>query len=118
MFPKTGKLFPAGDGGKNLEVHYASSIAAALRDELGDTHRAIKTVMQWTGASERTVKNWFAGSSGPSGENLIAVVRHSDGVFAAFMLLAGRDQAIAAKKLIDARDTLVAMLEILVDLTR
>jgi len=118
MFPKTGRCFPAGDCKENHELRYATAITAALRDELGDTHRAIKTVMQWTGASERTVKNWFSGSSGPSGENLIAVVRHSDAVFTMFMLLAGRDQTIAAKKLIDARDTLVTMLEILVDLTR
>jgi hypothetical protein len=33
------------------------------------------------------------------------------------MRLAGRDQAIVARKLVAARDTLVAMLEIIVDLT-
>jgi hypothetical protein len=73
--------------------------------------------MRWTGASERTVKNWFAGTSGPNGQHLIAIIRHSDAVFESVMFLAGRNEAAAAKKLADARDTLVAMLEIIVDLT-
>ena len=65
-----GKVFPNGDPRRELRLNYAKSIAVALRGELGDTHRAIKTVMQWTGASERTIKNWFAGTRGPSGEHL------------------------------------------------
>jgi hypothetical protein len=57
MLPKKGKTFPGGtDRGP-----YASAIAQALQRGLGDTHRAIKIVMRWTGAAERTVKNWFAG---------------------------------------------------------
>ena len=67
--------------------------------------------------SERTVKNWFAGTSGPSGEHFVAIVRHSDAVCEAVMLLAGRNEVAAAKRLVDARDTLVAMLEIIVDMT-
>ena len=73
--------------------------------------------MRWTGASERTVKNWLAAKSGPSGEHLVALIRHSDAVFEALMRLAGRDQAVAVKKLINARDSLVKMLELIVDLT-
>ena len=117
MFPKKGKILPDLDNTTSPQQRYASAIATALVEELGKTHRAIKTVMFWTGASERTVKNWFAGISGPSGEHLIEIVRHSDAVFAVVLLLAGRDQAIAAKKLVDARDTLAAMLEIIVGLT-
>ena len=59
----------------------------ALREEPGDTHRAIKRAMRWTGASERTVKYWFAGERGPRGDHLIALVRNSD---AALLVLAGR----------------------------
>jgi len=117
MFPKTGRTFLEVETQKDLQIEYASSVASALREELGDTHRAIKTVMSWTGASERTVKNWFAGTSGPSGEHLVAVVRHSDAVFTVFMILSGREQVVAAKKLVDARDALIAMLEIIIDLT-
>ena len=73
--------------------------------------------MRWTGASERTVKNWFAGTSGPSGEHLVAIVRHSDAASRLSCSWRGRNQVVAAKKLVDARDTLAAMLEIIVDLT-
>jgi hypothetical protein len=45
---------------------YAAAVAHALTRQLGGTHQAVKTVMRWTGASERIVKNWFAGSCGPS----------------------------------------------------
>ncbi len=99
------------------KVSYARSIAGALRAELGDTHRAVKIVIAWTGANERTVKNWFAGVSGPSGDHLVAVIRHSDDVLEALMLLAGRKHAATVRKLVGARDTLVAMLEMIVDLT-
>jgi hypothetical protein len=117
MFPKMGKTFPDTASRALPEQHYAEAIAAALTNELGESRRAIKTVMRWTGANERTVKNWFAGTSGPSGQHLIAVVRHSDAVFEAVMALAGRNEVAAAKRLVDARETLVAILEIIVDLT-
>jgi hypothetical protein len=78
MFPKTGRSFPGGENGGGRELDYARAVAKALRAELGDTHLAIKTVMRWTGASERTVKNWLAGTSGPCGMHLVALVRHSD----------------------------------------
>ncbi len=80
MFPKKGNVFPNADGEVRSEVNYRQTIAAALRRELGDTHRAVKTTMRWTGASERTAKNWIAGSHGPSGEHLISLMRHSDHV--------------------------------------
>ena len=68
MFPKTGnKLHP-----RRLDSRtYARAIADALRTELGQSHRATKTLMKWTGASERTVKNWLSGAYGPSGDNLV-----------------------------------------------
>jgi hypothetical protein len=117
MFPKKGKVLPNRDGRSHSEIQYPKAIAAALRRHLGSTHQAIKTVMRWTGASERTVKNWFAAKSGPSGEHLVALVRHSDEVFEALLLLADRKQAVAAKRLVEARDALVKMLELVVDLT-
>ena len=69
---------------------YRAAIAMALHAELGSTHRAIKSAMRWTGASERTVKYWIAGERGPSGEHLIALARHSDIVFHMVLLLADR----------------------------
>src|SRR6516164_10253630 len=107
MFPKKGNNFPrATDNGLN----YQSAIAAALIIELGNSHRAVKTVMRWTGANERTVKNWFAGRRGPRGEHLLSLVRHSSAVLEAVLRLAGREQLIAGKMLLDVRSTLLKML--------
>ncbi len=107
MFPKKGKFFPGGDG---IEV-YQRAVAAALRAELGDSHHAMKTVMQWTGANERTVKNWLAGKSGPRGEHLIGLLHHSDKTLEALLQLAGREQVAAARSLFEARNLLAEMLE-------
>ncbi|CAM5491763.1 hypothetical protein ATER59S_03462 [Aquamicrobium terrae] len=84
--PKTGTNVPQ----KANVPDYRAAIDAALREELGQTHHAIKTAMRWTGASERTVKYWIAGERGPSGEHLIALVRHSEIVFHVVLILADR----------------------------
>jgi hypothetical protein len=106
MFPKTGKFFPDGDGGGRGEVHYAQAIAAALVRDLGTTHQAAKTAMRWTGAHERTVKNWLAARYGPSGRHLIDLMRHSDAVLGTALQLAGRTEAITATGLIALRHRL------------
>jgi hypothetical protein len=111
MLPKKGKGFPRGDGKAGGALSYAGTIAIALRDELGDTHQAVKTVMRWTGAGERTAKNWLAGSRGPTGQHLLALVRHSNAVLEAFLRLAGRENSLAAISLFDARTKLVEMLK-------
>jgi hypothetical protein len=109
MFPKEGNDFPASKA--HATVHYAASIAAALHGELGHTHRATKTVMRWTGASERAVKNWFAGSKGPSGEHLVLLLRQSDMVLQVVLSLAGRERTISAIKLAGIRHELLELLE-------
>jgi hypothetical protein len=77
---------------------------------------SVKTVMAYTGAGERTVKNWFEGKNGPNGENLVELVRHSDEVLEAFLWMADREDILAGKLLVDARDELVEMLEIIDEL--
>ena len=109
VFPKEGKVLHSGSEGER----YAVVIAAALRQEVGGTHRAIKTVVRWTGASERTVKYWLAGTSGPKGEHLVALAHHSDAVHEAFLRLAGREQAMAVGKVVDARDMLLQVIALL-----
>ena len=69
---------------------YRKAIADALRRELGPTHQAIKTVMRWTGASERTAKYWLSGERGPSGEHLIRLAQHSDAVLITILTMAER----------------------------
>jgi hypothetical protein len=56
MLPKKGIVFPNGE---NLGT-YPTSIAYALRNELGTTHQATKIVMGGTGAGERTVASAYA----------------------------------------------------------
>jgi hypothetical protein len=72
------------------QARYRRAIADALRQELGPTHRAIKTAMRWTGASERTVKYWLSGERGPSGEHLILLAQHSDAVLTTILTMAER----------------------------
>ncbi len=113
--PDSGKTFPGSsvrvtvsDGHKFVAV-----IAETLREAFGGTRMSVKTVMAYTGAGERTVKNWFEGKNGPNGENLVGLVRHSDEVLEAFLLMAGREDILAGKRLVIARDKLVEMLEII-----
>jgi hypothetical protein len=113
VFPKMGKVLHPGDGAADSEVDYATAIAVALRQNLGTTHRAIKSAMRWTGASERTVKYWFAGTSGPSGEHLITLARHSDAVLNVFLRRAERERHASALRLMDARDKLGEMLDLI-----
>jgi hypothetical protein len=72
--------------------------------------------MAYTGAGERTVKNWFEGKNAPNGENLIELIRHSDEVLEAMLVMAGRQDILAGKLLLGSRDTLVKMLEIVDEL--
>jgi hypothetical protein len=66
--------------------------------------------MRWTGANERTVKNWLSGASGPSGEHLIQLVQQSDAVAEAFLIAAGRQDFVNAKRLISAHGGLAQLL--------
>lgn len=114
-FPKKGKFFPAGNGhdhgyADRDRMCFADEIAAALRRSLGPTGAGIKTVAGWTGANEKTVKNWFAGRYGPSGEHLAVLVRHSDEVLNAFLVMAGRQDLMAATKLAAAEQAIMDLL--------
>lgn len=90
---------------------YAGAIADALRTELGQSHRATKTVMRWTGASDRTAKNWLSGCCGPSGEHLLKLARESDTVLSAVLSLSGRHQHMVGADLLTIRSGLVAAVE-------
>jgi hypothetical protein len=107
MLPKKGIVFPNGE---NLGP-YSRAIAYALKCELGSTHQAVKIIRRWTGAGERTVKNWLTGVSGPSGQHLVQLIRHSDDVLAVMLILAGRRQVVAAQRLVDVRNKLAEAVE-------
>jgi hypothetical protein len=95
--PKMGKELPIPRRLKSSA--YAGQIAKALRTELGGSNRAIKTLMRWTQASERTAKCWLAGASGPSGEHLVALIRNSDAVLETVLELAQRRPRLERKRL-------------------
>lgn len=114
MLPKMGRTFPGGNGQGDADWNYAMLIAGALREQLGTSHQAVKTAMRWTGASERTVKNWFAAANGPSGEHLVALARHSDAILSVFLAISGRPDAMMGTKLVEIRDRL-AELHVFID---
>lgn len=113
-FPKKGKFFPnqSGRNGSNTAGEppdaacFAAEIAAALHRALGSTHAGIKIAAGWTGANERTAKNWFSGRYGPSGEHLVALARNSDEVLNAFLAMADRPGQLAAGKVAEAENVL------------
>ena len=107
MLPKKGIVFPNGE---NLGP-YSRAIAYALKCELGSTHQAVKIIRRWTGAGERTVKNWLAGISGPSGQHLVDLIRNSDDVLQVLLIMAGRNQTVAVQHLGDVRNQLMQTVE-------
>ena len=109
MLPKRGNKRPNLRG----EADFAKLLAQALRAELGSTHRAVKTVMRWTGASERTVKHWLAGAHAPRGSHLVGLVQNSDRVLGDFLLAAGRDEVVVAVELTALRSRLLEMVELI-----
>ncbi len=90
MFPKKGNKFPKRTSPGRFPPTCASVVADALRSELGGTHRAIKTVMDWTDASERTIKNWFGADSSPHGDYFLILLGKSDVLLNAVLAAVGR----------------------------
>jgi len=107
-FPKKGKSFPKRDGRGgsdfSLDDHaFAMKIASALKAELKDRNSRAKLVASWTGANERTVKNWILGRYAPCGRHLVVLAQHSDQVLNAILSMAGREDFILVGKVEDLR---------------
>ena len=107
-FPKKGKLFPErnGDGRSdfNIDDHaFAMKIASALKSELKDRNSCAKLVAGWTGANERTVKNWILGRYAPCGRHLVVLAQHSDRVLELILTIADRQDLLLAQKGEDLR---------------
>src|SRR5688572_16497619 len=123
--PKEGRKLQSTSGrnfqspetsSESKPVRFAEAVSAALRDEYGGSHAAIKTVVGLTGANERAVKNWFEAKNGPNGEFLISLCRHSNSVFETVLRMAGREDQLKAKKFIDAKTKLRQMLSMIDEL--
>ncbi|WFN88392.1 hypothetical protein [Agrobacterium pusense] len=115
-FPKKGKSFPSASGGDGVSIDdltFAMVISLALRRAVDDTHLNIKTVVKWTGANDRTVKNWFSGRYGPSGDHLMVLANHCDEVMEAIIRMAGRKSLLVAVRLDDVERRLSAALALI-----
>lgn len=67
----------------------AMHVGLALMSELGASRRATKTVMRWTGVSDRTARIWLRGQASPSGVHLIALAAESPAVMKVLLRLTG-----------------------------
>jgi hypothetical protein len=117
-FPKKGKSFPkrGGDGGSDFNLDdraFAMKIALALKSELKDRSSRAKLVAGWTGASERTVKNWISGRYAPCGRHLVVLAQHSDQVLSAFLSMADRQDLLIARSVGDLRRTVFELAAIM-----
>ncbi|MBP7340268.1 hypothetical protein [Niveispirillum sp.] len=113
MLPKKGKELHRRVQDGSVGETFGPMIAAALKAELGLTHQAIKTVMRWTGASERTAKHWFAGTHHPSAEHLVTLMRHSDMVLTAVLVMANREGMLANMKILILRERMLELIEMI-----
>ena len=87
-----------------LDDHeFAKKIGSALRAELKNRNSRAKLVAGWTGANERTVKNWISGRYAPCGRHLVVLAQHSDQVLNAILLIADRQDLFLARKVEDLR---------------
>ncbi len=112
--PISGKHLPKSAAKRAVakDFDFTAVIAETLRETFGGTAVAVKTVMAYTGAGERTVRNWFDGKNGPNGNNLVSLARNSDEVLEVFLLMADRGDIVTAKALVAAREILVEMLRL------
>jgi hypothetical protein len=116
--PKKGKSFPrsGGLGRSNFSLDdraFAQKIAMALRSELKNRHSRAKLVAGWTGASERTVKNWIAGRYAPSGRHLVVLAEYSDHVLNAILSMADRQDLVLARRFGDLRRKVLELMAII-----
>jgi hypothetical protein len=120
-FPKKGKFLPKLDGDGRSEFNlddcvFAMKIALALKSELKDRNSRAKLVAGWTGASERTAKNWISGRCAPCGRHLVALAQHSDQVLNAILSMADRQDLLLALKAEDLRRRVLEFADIIAGL--
>ena len=110
MVPKTGHRVPKLQISLS-ESEFSQAVGAALQLELGASHRAAKTVMAWTGVSDRTARRWLHGSTSPSGLHLVVLAAHCHPVLATFLRLTGHESVALSVDLEALESRLEAILE-------
>jgi hypothetical protein len=107
--PKNDRKFQSESGKtfQDLDTEgFVRAIAVTLKAEFG-APSALKTVAQLTRSNERTVRNWLEGKNGPSGSNLVILMRYSDRVLRTVLELAGRRDLVLAAELTGLRQRLI-----------
>jgi hypothetical protein len=69
-----------------------------MKAGLKDRNSRAKLVAGWTGANERTVKNWISARYAPCGRHLVVLAQHSDQVLNAILLMVGRRDLLLARE--------------------
>lgn len=110
--PKKGGKLPAQRMRQEQAQEFTKAISDALKEELG-RGSSIKTIMSWTGAGERTVKEWLAGSNAPRAFQLESLFRSSEAVYQRIMLRTGRQAIVTRHKLETVRGQLSGLAEAL-----
>jgi hypothetical protein len=108
--PKNDRKFQSESGKTFQDLNtegFVRAIAVALKAEFGATPPALKTVAQLTHSNERAVRNWLKGKNGPSGSNLVILMRHSDRVLRTVLELADRRNLVLAAELTGLRQRLM-----------
>ena len=91
MVPNNGSQLPFSRPSLSDE-QLAAQIGRALQSELGESRRAIKTVMGWASVSDHTARSWLYGRSSPSGLHLLMLASHSSLVMATVLRLTGHGE--------------------------
>jgi len=107
MVPKTGNTLPKMPS----ELEFAEAIGAALRKELGSSRRATKSIMTWTGVTDRTARAWLHGLHSPGGLHLVALSANSRHVMELLLSLAGQRQCLVSLDLVAAEQELELALD-------
>ncbi len=111
MVPKNGSQLP-NSRFILTDLELATQIGVALREELGASRRATKTVMLWTGVSDKAARSWLQGRSSPSGLHLMALAARSEPVMTAVLRLTGHGDLEIGMRLRSMETELLRMLAI------
>lgn len=85
---KKDRSFPHGLG-LSSDEQLAEIIAAALREDFGDTPSSIKAIGRLTSANLRAIKNWYSGENAPSSRYLLILARNSPSILRFMMMQVG-----------------------------
>ncbi len=88
-WPEKCKILHLSKLDNAVDADFAALLAIALRGELKEGRAMVKTIGKWTGASDRSIKMWLAGTAVPGSDHLITLMQKSKAVLATVLAAAG-----------------------------